>query len=77
MYGSGSGTLVGIMEKIDQGSVHPSKKHYETDISRPVYEPWPPASQAGTLPKSYLYSLLICLSGPATVFYIEYVDLIY
>ncbi len=36
-----------------------SSPHPETNMSRPGIKPWPPAMQAGTLPKSYLDSLQI------------------
>ncbi len=38
-----------VMEEFDQGSLHTSKKHLETDMSR--------GDSAYTLPKSYLDSL--------------------
>ncbi len=34
--------IIGITEELDQGSLHPSIKHPETDMSRPGYEPRPP-----------------------------------
>jgi hypothetical protein len=34
-------------------------EHPETDMSQPEIKPWPPAAQAGILPKSYLDSLLL------------------
>ncbi len=51
----------GTVKELDQGSLHPSTKQPETDMSRPVTEYRSPASQAGNLPKSYLDILLICL----------------
>jgi hypothetical protein len=42
----------GVMEELDRSSLHPLIKHPETDTSRPGIELRPPASQAGTLPKS-------------------------
>ncbi len=47
------------MEELDQGPIHPSIKHLETNMSRLGIESRPPASQAGTLPKSYLDGILI------------------
>jgi hypothetical protein len=41
---------VTTMERLDRG---PSIKHPETDMTRPGFELRLPASQAGTLPKSY------------------------
>jgi hypothetical protein len=44
---------IDIMKGLEQSSLlHPLIKHPETDMSRPGKEPWPPVSQAGTLPKS-------------------------
>jgi hypothetical protein len=31
--------IIGVMEEFDHGSLHPSIKHPETDMSRPGYEP--------------------------------------
>jgi hypothetical protein len=44
----------GTVKKLDQGSLYPSIKHPETDMSRPVKEHRPAALQADNLPKSYL-----------------------
>jgi hypothetical protein len=43
---------MGGMERLDRSSL--SNEHPETDLSQPVFEHLPPASQAGTLPKSCL-----------------------
>ncbi len=31
--------IIGVMEELDQGSLHPSIKNPETDMFRPGYEP--------------------------------------
>jgi hypothetical protein len=41
------------MEELDQGFLYPLKKHPETHISLSGIKARPPASQSGTLPKSY------------------------
>ncbi len=51
-----------IMERLDQGHLHPLLEHPET------IEPEPPASQASTLAKSYSHSLLSCYSEPLQLF---------
>jgi hypothetical protein len=54
------------MKILDQGHLHPLLERAETNMSRPVIEPWLPASQASTLAKSYLNGLNYCY----TYFYI-------
>jgi hypothetical protein len=44
--------IYGIMERLDQGHLHPLLEHPETNMSRPGIECASPASQAGTLSKS-------------------------
>jgi hypothetical protein len=56
------------MEIFDRSSLHPSIKLPERDLSRPGFEPRPLATQADTLPKSYLNSLHICLFGSAIIY---------
>jgi hypothetical protein len=52
---------VTTIEELDKGSLHPPIKPPETDKSQPRLKLLLPASQAGTLLRSYLDSLLICL----------------
>ncbi len=56
-YDSGVTTI----EELDQGSLHLPIKHPETVKSQPRSKLRLPASQAGTIPRSYLDSVLICL----------------
>jgi hypothetical protein len=51
-------------ERLDQGHLHPSIKHTETDMSRPGLNLRPLAPPAGALPKSYCNSLCYCYSKP-------------
>ncbi len=44
------------MKRFDPSSLRPSIKLPGTDMSRSDFEPRPPASRAGIIPKSYLDS---------------------
>jgi hypothetical protein len=50
--------ILHILERLDQGHLHPLNEQSETDISRPGIEPGPPWWEVIPLAKSYLNSLL-------------------
>ncbi len=63
-----------LMKRLNHGHLHPLIEHPETNISRPVIEPGPPALHASNLSiiKELFERIMLLLFGTSTIFILFY-----